>query len=184
MSAAVGYSLFPTELGLVGIAWSEAAIVGVQLPEASEAAARARLARRHPAAQESEPPPSVREAIEGVRRLMAGEKPKLQDIELDYGAAPELHRRIYAVVRAIPPGRTMTYGEIARAVGEPHAAQAVGQAMGRNPCPILMPCHRVLGADGRIGGFSAPGGVSTKRRLLEMEGATSVEALPLFAAKD
>ncbi|WP_374575660.1 methylated-DNA--[protein]-cysteine S-methyltransferase [Phenylobacterium sp.] len=184
MSKAVGYALFPTALGLLGLAWSESAIVGVQLPEADEAAARARLARRHPQAREAAPPAWVEAAIEGVRRLMAGEKLDLLETPLDYGAAPELHRRIYEVVRAIPPGRTMTYGEVARAVGEPHAAQAVGQAMGKNPCPVIMPCHRVLGADGKMGGFSAPGGVATKRRLLEIEGATSIEALPLFGGKD
>lgn len=184
MSKAVGYHLFPTALGLCGLAWSEAAIVGVQLPEASAAAARARLARRHPQAVEAEPPPAVQAAIEGVTRLMAGEKPDLLDVELDFGDAPDLHRRIYALVRTIPPGRTMTYGEIAKALGQPHAAQAVGQAMGKNPCPIIMPCHRVLGADGKMGGFSAPGGAATKLKLLDIEGATSVDALPLFGGKD
>ena len=184
MSTAVGFCLFSTALGPCGLAWSDAAIVGAQLPEPSQAAARARLARRHPRAVEAEPPAFVRAAIEGVRRLLDGEKVDLEGLALDFGEAPELHRRIYAVVRAIPPGRTMTYGEVARAIAQPQAAQAVGQAMGRNPIPILMPCHRVLGADGRMGGFSAPGGTATKLKLLEIEGATSVDALPLFGRKD
>jgi len=183
MGNAVGYVLFPTALGACGVAWSPAAIVGVQLPEASEAASRARLARRHPAAREGDPPAFVRAAMAGVVRLMAGEKLDLRDVPLDFGAASDLYLRIYEVVRAIPPGKTLTYGEVARAVGEPHGAQAVGQAMGRNPCPIIMPCHRVLGADGRIGGFSAPGGAAAKRGLLEIEGATSVDELPLFGGR-
>ena len=184
MSTAVGFALFPTALGQCGIAWSEAGVVGVQLPEASESAARARLQRRHPQAAEAAPPPSVRAAMAGVVRLLAGEPEDLQSVTLDFAGLPELHQRIYAVVRAIPPGKTLTYGEVARAVGEPRAAQAVGQAMGRNPCPIIMPCHRVLGADGKMGGFTAPGGVATKRRLLEIEGATAVESLPLFGGRD
>ena len=184
MSTAIGYVLFPTALGPIGIAWSASAIVGVQLPEASEAAIRARLARRHPGAVQAEPPAEVRAAISGVTRLIGGEKPDLLEVALDYGPAPDLHRRIYEVVRAIPPGRTLTYGEVARAVGHPHAAQAVGQAMGKNPCPIIMPCHRVLGADGKMGGFSAPGGTATKLKLLEIEGATSIDALPLFGGRD
>jgi methylated-DNA-[protein]-cysteine S-methyltransferase len=180
MSSALGYALFPTVLGVCGVAWSQEAIVGVQLPETDARAARARLARRHPQAGDLTPPPVVRGAIDGVTRLLAGEPLDLLDVVLDYGAASDLHLRIYGVVRAIPPGRTLTYGEVARAVGEPRAAQAVGQAMGRNPCPIIMPCHRVLGADGKLGGFTAPGGVNTKLRLLEIEGATTVDALPLF----
>lgn len=183
MSSAIGYALFPTALGVCGLAWRGSAIVGVQLPEADEAASRARLAKRHPDAAELSPPAPVDQAMIGVARLLAGEKIDLRAVALDFGAAPDLHRRIYEVVRAIPVGGTLTYGQVARAVGAPQAAQAVGQAMGRNPCPIIMPCHRVLGADGRIGGFSAPGGAATKQRLLEIEGATSVEALPLFAGR-
>ena len=183
MSTAVGFALFPTALGQCGIAWSEAGVVGVLLPEANEAAARARLQRRHPQAAEAAPPPTVQAAIAGVVRLLEGAAEDLQFVTLDFAGLPELHQRIYAVARAIPPGKTMTYGEIARAIGQPGAAQAVGQAMGRNPCPIIMPCHRVLGADGKMGGFTAPGGVATKRRLLEIEGATAVESLPLFGGR-
>ena len=84
------------------------------------------------------------------------------------------------IARAIPPGSTLTYGEIARRLGDPGAAQAVGQAMGHNPWPIVVPCHRVLGAGGKVGGFSAPGGAKTKLRMLEIEGALKPERLPLF----
>ena len=178
MPSDVAYATFPTALGVCAIAWRGDAVVGAWFPET---ALRRRVARRFPEAVEAQPPAFVAEAIEGVVRLLAGEKVDLGEVRLDFGAAPDLHLRVYEVVRAIPPGQTLTYGEVARAVGQPHAAQAVGQAMGRNPCPILMPCHRVLGADGKVGGFSAPGGAATKRRLLEIEGATSVETLPLFS---
>ena len=100
---------------------------------------------------------------------------------LDFGAAPEFHQRAYAIARTIPPGQTMTYGEIAKRLGVPHESREVGQAMGKNPIAIIMPCHRVLGADGKMGGFSANGGVATKRRILEIEGAAAVSAGPLFA---
>ena len=104
----------------------------------------------------------------------------LADIQLDLAAAPEFHQQVYAVARTIPPGQTMTYGEIARRLGMPHDSREVGQALGRNPVAIIVPCHRVLGADGKMGGFSANGGVATKRRILEIEGATAVGAGPLF----
>ena len=184
MSDAVGYALFPTALGACGLAWSLEAVVGALLPEADEAALRGRFSRRHPKAIEAEPRGFAAAAILGVQRLLAGEAVDLTDTPLDFGAAPDLHRRIYAVVRAIPPGRTLTYGEVARAVGEPRGAQAVGQAMGRNPIPILMPCHRVVAADGRLGGFTAPGGVATKRRILDLEGVTSTDSLPLFSNRN
>ena len=102
-------------------------------------------------------------------------------IPLDFGHAPEFHQRAYAVARTIPPGQTMTYGEIARRLDAPQESREVGQAMGRNPIAIIMPCHRVLGADGKMGGFSATGGVAIKRRILEIEGAAAVGAGPLFA---
>lgn len=183
MSKAIGYALFATPIGECGIAWGEAAVVGVHWPGADAAASLARLARRYPGAAEAEPPPAVRRAMEQAVRLLSGEKVDLRDVALDFGAAPDLHLRIYERVRAIPAGETMTYGEVARALGEPpQAAQEVGQAMGRNPFPILMPCHRVLAAGGKIGGFSAPGGAATKRRLLEIEGAMAADQLPLFGS--
>src|SRR5205085_7876123 len=119
-----------------------------------------------------------------VLALLAGEAVDLSDVPLDFGAAPELHCRAYAVARTIPPGQTMTYGEIAKRLGVPNESREVGQAMGRNPIAIIMPCHRVLGADGKMGGFSANGGIATKRRILEIEGAAAVSAGPLFAALD
>ena len=113
-------------------------------------------------------------------RCSAGEAVDLGDIALDLAAAPDFHRKVYEVARTIPPGQTMTYGEIAKQLGVPHESREVGQALGRNPVAIIVPCHRVLGADGKMGGFSANGGVATKRRILEIEGASAVGAGPLF----
>jgi methylated-DNA-[protein]-cysteine S-methyltransferase len=132
---------------------------------------RARLARRFPDAAEAEPPAFVRDAVAGIVRLLAGEAVDLSDIPLDLSAASDLERRVYRAALRIPHGEVRTYGEIAREIGADGAAQAVGVALGRNPVPIVVPCHRVLASGGKSGGFSAPGGVSTKFRMLEIERA-------------
>ncbi|MGD9805359.1 MAG: methylated-DNA--[protein]-cysteine S-methyltransferase, partial [Hyphomicrobiaceae bacterium] len=100
-----------------------------------------------------------------------------------FGDRPQFHLDLYAEARRIPWGETVTYGDLARALGQPGAARAVGQAMGRNPVPIIMPCHRVLASGSALRGFSAPGGIATKQRLLELERANAVERLPLFAPR-
>lgn len=175
-----GYALFDTPIGSCGLAWSARGIVGLQLPEASPEKTRARLRRRWPEAQESAPPPEVAQTIAAVLRLLGGEKQDLGGVPLDLAGVPEFYRRVYQIARTVPAGRTITYGEIARQMGVPHESREVGQALGRNPIAIIVPCHRVLGADGRMGGFSANGGVATKRRILEIEGAAAVGAGPLF----
>ncbi|WP_425067278.1 methylated-DNA--[protein]-cysteine S-methyltransferase [Reyranella sp.] len=181
--SAQGFALFDTPIGTCAIAWSGPGIAGLQLPEPTAAATRARVKRRWPGAVEAEAVPAgVQRALDRVQALLAGDAVDLADIPLDLEAAPEFHRRVYEVARTIPPGRTMTYGEIARRLGVPHESREVGQALGKNPVAIIVPCHRVLGADGKMGGFSANGGVSTKRRMLEIEGAPEVGAGPLFAA--
>ncbi|MBS0521099.1 MAG: methylated-DNA--[protein]-cysteine S-methyltransferase [Proteobacteria bacterium] len=174
------FALFDTPIGICGLTWSAAGICGLQLPEAEAAATRARLRRRWPEAQETVPPPGVQRAIARIRALLTGEAADLSDIPLDLAAVPEFHRRVYEVARTIPPGRTMTYGEIARRLDRPHESREVGRALGRNPIAIIVPCHRVLGAGGWMGGFSATGGVTTKRRILEIEGASALAAGPLF----
>jgi methylated-DNA-[protein]-cysteine S-methyltransferase len=130
------------------------------------------------AAAEAEPPPFVREAITAIRRLLSGERTDLSFIDVDLGEAAEFERRVYAAARAIPPGETMTYGELAERIGAPGGGQAVGQALGRNPCPIIVPCHRILAADGKSGGFSAPGGADTKLKMLDIENARRGGAQP------
>ena len=103
--------------------------------------------------------------------MLTGAGGELREIELDDSTVPPFHRAVYAATREIPPGTTRTYGDIAKRVGEPNAARAVGQALGRNPFPIIVPCHRVIAASGRLGGFTAEGGVNTKQRMLQIEGA-------------
>jgi methylated-DNA-[protein]-cysteine S-methyltransferase len=166
-----GYALFETTLGRCAIAWSERGVVATQLPGSDDAATRRRIMRAFPDAVESSPPPAVATAIDAITRLLAGEPDDLAAIELDLDGVPDFHRRVYDVARAIPPGETRSYGDVAKALGEPGAAQAVGRALGRNPVPILVPCHRVLAANGALHGFSAPGGLETKRRMLAIEGA-------------
>jgi methylated-DNA-[protein]-cysteine S-methyltransferase len=120
---------------------------------------------------ESPPPAAIRRAIVGIRALLAGDHADLSAVPLDFDGVPSFHRRVYEAARGIPPGATLTYGEVAARAGASGAARAVGQALGRNPFPLVVPCHRVLAAGGRLGGFSAPGGVSTKAHLLAIEGA-------------
>lgn len=144
---------------------------GVQLPEADEARTRVRMRRRFPGAPEVPPPPDVCAAAARIAALLGGERDDLRDIGLDMSGVPSFERRVYECVRAIAPGETLTYGEVAARLGEPGAARAVGQALGRNPFAPIVPCHRVLAADGRSGGFSARGGVATKLRMLQIEGA-------------
>jgi methylated-DNA-[protein]-cysteine S-methyltransferase len=167
----ISFTFFETAVGRYGIAWGGRGAVSVLLPEKSEAASRARLARRFPEAREAVPPPEIQRAIDAIVALLAGERRDLSDVPLDFESLPAFHRRVYEVARAIPPGSTISYGEIAARLGEPRAAREVGEALGKNPFPIVVPCHRVLAADGKLGGFSARGGVATKLRLLEIEGA-------------
>jgi methylated-DNA-[protein]-cysteine S-methyltransferase len=167
------FALFDTAIGRCGLAWSERGISGVQLPESNAAVTRARLRRRFPAAVEAPPAALARRAIAGITALLDGTPVDLGDLPLELELVPPFQRRVYAVARSIPVGETLTYGGIAARIGEPGAARAVGQALGANPWPIIVPCHRVLAAGGKPGGFSAPGGVATKLRLLATEGSSS-----------
>lgn len=181
---APGFTLFETPIGTCGLVWQDDRIVGLRLPEASPAATRARIVRRWPPAIEQAPPLGMQKVIDRVLALLAGHPVDLSDVPLDFGGAPEFHQHAYEIARQIPAGQTMTYGDIAKRLGVPHESREVGRAMGKNPIAIIMPCHRVLGADGKMGGFSANGGVATKRRILEIEGAAAVSAGPLFAGFD
>lgn len=176
-----GFALFQTAIGPCAIAWRGRVLLATQLPDAGPERARARMARRFPACAEAEPPPWVANAIERMVAHTNGERSDYGDVPLDRGSVGAWEWRVYQAAVAIPAGETRTYGELARTLGRPEAAQAVGQALGRNPWPIIVPCHRILAADGRTGGFSAPGGVATKLRLLEIEGALAPATLPLFA---
>jgi methylated-DNA-[protein]-cysteine S-methyltransferase len=153
------FTLFDTPIGRCGIAWEGDAIVGVQLPEA-----------RFDGSEPGAPPLWVQRAIADIVASLRGEADDLADIPLDLDRLAAFPRRVYEVVRTIPAGETMSYGEVAAAAGSPGAARAVGQALGRNPFAIIVPCHRVLAAGGRTGGFTADGGVTTKLRMLAIEG--------------
>jgi methylated-DNA-[protein]-cysteine S-methyltransferase len=156
----VPFAAFDTALGRCAVEWSERGLTKVWLPEAPNV-------RRG-----DEPPAPVADTIDRLRALLAGGDVDLTGVELDLDGVPEFDQRVYAVARALPRGVTATYGELARRVGAPGAAQAVGQAMGNNRFPLVVPCHRVVAAGGGNGGFSAPGGVDTKLRLLALESVT------------
>jgi methylated-DNA-[protein]-cysteine S-methyltransferase len=168
---AEGFALFETAIGSCGIAWADGRLIGTQLPETAGAgAARARMQRRFPGASDVSPPAYVTAAIEAIRALLSGDRDDLSGIELDMEAIPPFERSVYELARTIPPGKTLTYGDIAKTLGEPGSARAVGQALGRNPFAPVVPCHRVVAASGTMHGFSAGGGVATKLRMLRIEG--------------
>jgi methylated-DNA-[protein]-cysteine S-methyltransferase len=180
MTSTYGFILFDAAIGRCGIAWHGSRVTGVQLPEGNELKTRARLQRRCPPAHEASPPPEVERAIAGIVALLRGEPSDLSAIALDMEGVPEFERRVYEVARTIPPGATLSYGEIAARLGERGLAREVGHALGRNPFPLIVPCHRVLAAGGKAGGFSANGGLTTKLRLLSIERARTSAAPTLF----
>src|SRR5262245_38329349 len=177
---ASGFTLFDTGIGRCGIAWSDRGIAAVQLPEASELKTRARLLKRCPRACEAPPPADVQCAIDGMVALLRGEASDLSAVALDLNGIEPFAGRVYEVARTIAPGATLSYGEIAARLGDRSLARDVGQALGQNPFPLIVPCHRVLAAGGKVGGFSANGGVATKLRLLSIEGARMTDAPTLF----
>lgn len=175
----VAYFLFETALGTCGIAWRTPAdsdlrafVTAVQLPEATAQATESRIARKSGTSHAGVPPKQIAGVIEKIRKHLDGEVQDFRNVLVDLDGATSFFRQVYEATREIPPGQTRTYGEIAKAVGQPGAAQEVGQAMAKNPVPIIVPCHRVSAAGGKLGGFSAPGGPATKAKLLALEGAT------------
>ena len=177
------YALFDTAIGFAGIAWNEAGLVGCHLPEQDPEASRPGFVRKFPDAAESPVPARLAATVDGIRALMRGEKPDLLDVPIDIARVPEFNARVYEIARSIPPGETLTYGEIAVKLGDKLLARDVGAALGQNPWPIVVPCHRVTAAGGKLGGFSARGGVNTKVKLLAIEGAKVLEPAPPKAPK-
>jgi methylated-DNA-[protein]-cysteine S-methyltransferase len=163
-----GYLPFDTAIGRCAVAWSARGISRVWLPEV------------HGAATPGAPPADIIDAVEAMTALLDGEPCDLTNIALDLEGVPDFHLAVYALARAIGPGETSTYGSLAARLGDPALARAVGQAMGANPCPIVVPCHRVTAAGGALGGFSAPGGAATKQRMLRIEGGLAPAPLTLF----
>lgn len=179
-----GLHIFDTPIGPCGIAWGPRGVTAVSFPERDVARTEKRLRQKCPQANPADPPPHIRSAIADILALLNGEKRDLTHIAVDDSAIPDFNRRVYALARTIPPGQTKSYGELAKALGDPLLARDVGTALGQNPTPIIVPCHRVLAANGKTGGFSAPGGVDTKMRVLTIEGAqpggpTLFDDLPL-----
>ena len=176
----IGYTTFPTAIGVCAIAWSTDAIVGTALPEPDQAGTIRHATRVYPEGIEAPAPAWVRVVVKRIDHLLAGQVVHFTDVPLAFDGAKEFERHVYAASLAIPHGETRTYGALAAEIGRPGAARGVGRALGRNPIPIIVPCHRIVAADGRTGGFSAPGGVSTKMKLLEIERARSGSQASLF----
>lgn len=179
----LGHCLVDTAFGRLALAWTELGITHVQLPEADDEETVARLHRRAAARSPAlTPPPSVAAAAERLQRHLARGDEDLSDIALDLRAAPEFYRSVYERARRVGPGVTISYGELARSLGSVGLARAVGTAMAKNPCAVVVPCHRVMAAGGGAGGFSAHGGLRTKARLLALEGAALPEGLRALVA--
>lgn len=166
------YTTFETKNGFVGLAWNQHGVSGLRLPAPTEASAEAAILRRLPDAQRALPSPEIAQLISDIQRYFDGERIDFSAVAVDLGAQDPFFSKVYAEVRKLEWGETTTYGAVAKTLGaEPQAARAVGQAMASNPVPLIVPCHRVLAAGGKIGGFSAPGGSESKSRMLEIEGA-------------
>jgi O-6-methylguanine DNA methyltransferase len=173
----LSYCLFDTPMGVCGIAWKDSertggqpVVISLQLPEATEQLTEERIAGMADDNRVSPPPSYIAEIVEKIRRHLSGESQDFRDISIGYDGLGSFSQQVYQVCRDIPAGSTMSYGELAAAINRPGAARAVGHALGRNPVPLLIPCHRVLTAMGKAGGFSAYGGVKTKARILALEG--------------
>lgn len=183
---ATGRTLFDSALGPCGLAWHERALTRVLLPGATRdetAELLARVSGNAPEVPAPWGPPAphfVADAVAAMQSLLRGEPAELRALPIDLGVSGPFERAVYEATRRLGPGQTSTYGELAQAIGQPDAARAVGVALGRNPWPLVVPCHRVLAAGGRLGGFSAPGGSETKRRLLTLEAALAPRAGELF----
>ncbi len=165
------YAVFETEAGFCAIGWTEAGIARFALPDGSAQAAERNILRKFPAARAATPTPAIARAIDAAQRYFAGAEVDFTDLALDLDGQEEFFSRIYAALRNVGYGKTTTYGALAKELGAgPEAARAVGQAMATNPIPLIIPCHRVLAAGNKVGGFSAPGGSDSKVKMLALEG--------------
>lgn len=183
------FHLFDTAVGTCAIAWGPQGLLAVRLPAVEGGDLAEKMGRAVPGAVPGEPDSETASAIAGIRALLSGDKRNLLEITLDMATTGPFDRAVYAIARAIPPGQTLTYGQVAKRLPPDVLTdmppsivpRAVGQSLGRNPWPIIVPCHRVMAAAGGTGGFSAPGGVDTKLTLLRIEGAVlPAQQLGLF----
>lgn len=165
------HRVFETAYGFAAIGWHGSRVSSFRLPSKTAAEAERSLLRRLPASKSAEPPEFIRAVITDTQRYFDGARVDFSAVPIDLGPQDPLFDRIYAFVRALPYGETTTYGAVAKALGEePQVARVVGEAMSRNPVPLIVPCHRVTAANGKIGGFSAPGGAQAKAHMLALEG--------------
>ena len=179
MTGKTHYLIFDTEGGPCGIAWTAAGVLRFQLPGEDAATTRRLLLRHLPEAEAAEPPPAVARAVAAAQRYFAGEEADFTDVPLDLAGQSDFFRAIYDAARRVPWGETTTYGTLARDLGAgPEGAREVGQAMAKNPVALIIPCHRVLAAGNKVGGFSAPGGASSKVRMLALEGISFAPPAP------
>jgi len=177
VSTAIRYAITATTLGAFGVAWTDRGIARTWLHDRTIERTGAAIRAAYPDAIETPPPAPIEAVLRDVARLLEGQRIDLGAAQLDIRGIPDFHRRVYEVARTVPAGGTITYGAIAKAMGEePMQAREVGVALSQNPFAPIVPCHRVVAAGGQLGGYSAPGGASTKRRLLEIEGAAIVAA--------
>lgn len=165
------YTLIDTALGTFGLAWTDTGIARVALPGRDRARTEIWISRDE--AEPGFPDGQFAPLPERIKRYANGERIDFTDVPLDLEGVPEFHRRAYAELVKIAYGETTTYGAIARSLGDVTLARAVGQAMGANSIPLIIPCHRVLGANSKPVGFSSPGGVTSKMQLLALEHAAS-----------
>jgi methylated-DNA-[protein]-cysteine S-methyltransferase len=168
------HAYLETALGDIGLGWTENGLARLALPGANLHNLLSRWG--HPA----DPPAMLHPLIARILAYARGDQIEFDDVTLDMGVVPEFHARCYADIRKLKWGQTTTYGAIARRLGDGNLSRAVGQAMGANPIPLVVPCHRVLGADGKAGGFSGPGGVPFKMKMLEIEQAASPQGQLAF----
>jgi len=179
------FQVFETASGFCAIAWNGVGITHLRLPTKSAEAAERGLRRRAPGAEPGTPPAAMADAIAAIKRYFGGEETDFSDVALDLGEQEAFFKQVYAAARRVGWGHTTTYGALTKELGAgPEAARDVGQAMAKNPVPLIIPCHRVLAAGGKIGGFSAPGGSVTKMRMLELEGVHVAPPPPTQQAFD
>ncbi len=178
------FTLFATAIGECAIAWNAVGLTGVWLPDTLPVRLRERIVQRRPGVAEVRPTGEVAAAVAAITALLRGERADLSGIRIDDVSLEDLDRRVYRAARTIPPGRVVTYAALAQRVGKAVSAREVGQSLGRNPFPLVVPCHRIVAASGQLGGFSAPGGAATKRRLLTIEDARLDGANDLFDTPD
>lgn len=171
--SAVKYCLIDTEIGTFGLAWTEKGIAHAALPDSKAGAVAQRMARH--GSQSAAPEDDIAELVADIQAYGRGERIAFDEVPLDLDGQTEFNRKVYDDILALRWGETTTYGDIARRLGDVALSRAVGAALGANPIPLIVPCHRVLGSNGRSGGFSAPGGASAKMKMLAMEKAASPE---------